>query len=207
MLKNLLYAILLGTGMAACLSQQDNENTEAAETTAAETTTTDAAPEEEAPAPDPANFVVAKGRVGSIAVGEPIEEMRQNTPAGFSIADTTLMQEGQQYTAYLLHPQNTGKGVLVEQQCTPECQVWRIQVQHPDFKTPKGIGVGSKFSEVQQNYAITNVTFEEGNLVAIARDAGMSFMLDASQIPAAQLPRLNAGTVPANTLVESILVY
>lgn len=195
---------MLGVGMAACLSQQGEE----ADTTAS-------APQipallgtaEETKQPAPTHFVVEKQRVGNIRIGMPIEQMREHVASGLNLTDTTLMQEGMQSTAYVLHPEGQPKGLLVEQACNPNCQVWRISVLSPDFRTPEGLSVGSKYSELQQQYTIKAVTFEEGNLVALAPEAGMSFVLDHTSLPPNQLQQLNASNVPANLLIRKILVY
>lgn len=206
MLKHILYAILLGVSMAACLSPNDTETQQnAAQQTvsaAPETTAEDAAP-----APDPADFVIAKGRVGKVRIGMPIENMRSQVADGFILTDTTLMQEGMQATAYLLRPQNEQKGILVEQVCEPACRVWRISVHNANYKTPAGTGIGSKYGEVQQVYPITYTGMGEGNFAAVSEEAGFSFILDVSQLPQGKLAQLKPADVPANTLVKSMLVY
>lgn len=207
MLKNIIYAVLLGAGMAACLSQHDKQEDAAADTTSEEFILADTADDSET-APDPALFVIGKQHVGNIKIGMPIEQVRQQIASGLAIKDTTLQQEGMQSTAYVLYPKDKSKGILVEQQCEQQgCRVWRISVLSPDFRTGKGIGVGSKYGELQKAYPIRTVTFEEGNLVALTPEAGMSFMLDHSSLPKDQLPLLNASTVPANVLVRKILIY
>ncbi|ARS36127.1 hypothetical protein [Pontibacter actiniarum] len=201
MLKNIIYAVLLGVSMAACLSQQDKEpatSSAPAEETSLDTPAAPAAP---------ATFVIARGHVGSVRLGTPVEQLREHPAAGLTLTDTTLMQEGMQSTAYVLRPEGEPKGLLVEQRCDTACHVWRIRVLGSDFKTAKGIGVGSKFSELQQAYNIRSVTFEEGNLVALAPETGMSFVLDKSQLPSGKLPDFTAATLPANTVVKEILVY
>lgn len=207
-IRNMIYAILLGVSMAACLSQQDEQATTATEVTAPEES---ALPllDEEAPATQPAraNFAIAKGHVGDVKIGMPIAALRTHVPVGLHIKDTTLTQEGQQSTAYVLTPTGQQKGILVEQQCAQECQVWRISILSPMYKTAKGMGVGSKYGELQKAYDIKTVTFEEGNLVALAPEAGMSFLLDESQLTAEQLAQINAANLPANTLVKKVLVY
>ncbi|WP_299754133.1 mechanosensitive ion channel protein MscS [uncultured Pontibacter sp.] len=206
MLKNILYAMLLGVGMAACLSQQDETQDKTTES-APEEALIPAITEEAAPQPDPALFVVGKQRVGNISIGMPVEQMRKQVASGLSIKDTTLQQEGIQSTAYVLHPEGQQKGLLIEQACNPKCQVWRISILSTDFRTAQDISVGSKYSELQQAYNIRTVTYEEGNLVALAPDAGMSFILDHSPLPTDQLPKLTATTAPANLLVKKILLY
>ncbi|MHC2993433.1 mechanosensitive ion channel protein MscS [Pontibacter sp. HJ8] len=203
MLKNLLYAILLGVGMAACLDDRNE--------TANEATATDAIPDvtEEltAPAPDPADFVIAKGRVGNVQLGMPVEDMRLQEPQGQTLVDTTLLLEGQASTAYVIKSSDSPKGIVIEQLCEPVCQVWRIHVRDQDYRTAEGIGIGSKYGEVRQHYPIKSVSQGEAGLVAISEKAGLSFILDTSQLSKVQLHALITDEIPANTQVKGILVY
>ena len=114
-IRNILYAILLGVGMAACLSQNDETSTENEEQVEATATT--------AAEPEPTDLVIGKGRAGNIRLGMPIAEVRQNVVEGTVVNDTLLMQEGQQATAYVLHTSDKKRGLLIEQQCEPDCQV------------------------------------------------------------------------------------
>ncbi len=205
MLKNLFYAILLGVGMAACLSENSSENTAATQQVPEDTPVL--TEENTVALPAPEYFVIRNGSVGTIEIGMPVEAFRNNVTAGFAIADTTLLMEGQSFTAYKLHVKDKPEGILVEQQCKEDCKVWRIHVKSTDFKTATGIGVGSKYSEVLQYYPVQTVVLADGGLVAISEEAGMSFVLETAQIPASQRSRLTPATVPANTLVKSILVY
>ena len=204
MIRNIIYAILLGVGMAACLSQREEETGIEADQSAAITETE--APDETT-TPDPSTFVIQKDRVGSIKIGEPIDSMRNQVPAGYTIADTVLTLEGSPSTAYLLKPANETKGLLIEQACNPNCNVWRINVQNPSYKTPKGIGIGSKYSEVMRYHPISTVTLADGGFVAVSNESGLSFVLDTSQLPQNRISRFTPETVPANTLVKRVLVY
>ncbi|RDV13772.1 mechanosensitive ion channel protein MscS [Pontibacter diazotrophicus] len=210
MIRNMIYAILLGAGMAACLSQQENDEETQAETMQQEENLSPTgSTTEPAPIPEPASFVIEKGRAGDVAIGMPIDELRSNVPMGFAIRDTTLMLEEQQSTAYVLTPQDQDKGLLVEQQCEAECRVWRINVLSTDFKTPQGLGIGSKYGEVKEAYPIGTVALAEDNFVAVSEEAGMSFVLDDTQLPqdAQDRGRYNPGNIPANTLVKRIILY
>lgn len=153
MLRNIGYAILLGVGMAACLSESESENTTATTPQPVEKV----AEESIKPEPDPSEFILAKGRAGSIKIGMPITEIRNNIPAGFTIQDSVLLQEGTEATAYVLRPVTESKGIIIEQTCEPDCKVWRIAVKSPAYKTAAGIGIGSKYGEVQARYPISFV--------------------------------------------------
>lgn len=210
MLKNIIYAILLGVGMAACLADRDRTDEEASTTN----TTTESGPITEALEPetsfavtDPANLVISEGRAGHVRIGMPIEEMRSQVPAGQQIRDTTLQLEGQQFTAYVVSTPESQPGMLVEQICEPNCQVWRISIRDANYRTAQGIGVGSKYSEVALHHPITYTSKGEAGFVAVSEKSGMSFILDASQLDKNSLHKLKPEQVPANTLVRGILIY
>lgn len=204
MLKNTIYAVLLGVGMAACLSQSDQEPSTGSGSTTGSATLPDTA----AVADASTTLALRAGQAGPVQLGQDITRMREQVPASLTLADTTLMQEGMQSTAYTLKPANQPKGLLVEQRCQNNtCTVWRITVLHPDFKTSKGMGVGSKFGEVRQAHAIERITFEEGNLLALAPKSRMSFILDKSQFPELPTRNLAPTDLPENILVSKILLY
>jgi hypothetical protein len=204
MLKNLIYAILLGAGMAACLA--DNNNT-------AVTDAPDKAAIPDATVPDtqteaqPTDFVLEKGRAGAIRIGMPIDELRQMQFIGQQLRDTTLQLEGQAYTAYTLHTTAGEPGLLIEQQCEPDCQVWRIRVLGNDYKTAQGLGVGAKYGEVAQQFRISYASLGDAGFVAVSEQAGMSFILNTSTLDSRKLHQLKPDQIPANTLVRSILLY
>jgi len=203
MLRNLLYAILLGVGMAACLSNGDDTAPDAVQDdTILETTEETPEPEE-----DPADFVLTKGRAGDIRIGMPIEELQAQIREGHLLKDTTLNLEGQDYTAYVFKESDTSAGLLVEQRCEPDCRVWRVGVRTADYKTPAGVGIGSKYGDLQQHYTLNYISLGEAGLVAVAEDAGFSFILDTDSLGKLPLHKLKPADVPANTLVKGILVY
>lgn len=204
MLKNLIYAILLGAGMAACLADTDSS---------AVTETTDTAGIPDTTSPDTqtdaqaADFVLAKGRAGAIRIGMPITDLRQLQLGGQQLRDTTLQLEGQDYTAYTLRNTDGTSGLLIEQQCEPNCQVWRIRVLGDDYKTAQGLGVGAKYGEVAQHFPISYASLGDAGFVAVSEQAGMSFILDTGSLDSNKLHRLQPDQIPANTLVRSILIY
>ncbi len=204
MLKNLIYAILLGTGMAACLADNDNTAvTDSSDTTAIpEATPSDTGTDAQA-----ADFTLTKGRAGAIRIGMSIAELRQLQLGGQQLRDTTLQLEGQDYTAYTLRNADGTPGLLIEQQCEPDCQIWRIRVLGNNYKTAQGLGVGAKYGEVAHQFPISHATLGDAGLVAVSERAGMSFLLDTSTLDPNKLHQLKPNQIPANTLVRSILLY
>ncbi|MEJ8757328.1 mechanosensitive ion channel protein MscS [Pontibacter sp. H259] len=204
-IRNIFYAILLGAGMAACLSQNDKDEGDKSTGTALEQPETETTAQPLTPTAEQLQILPEK--VGFISIGDDIEQMRQSIPAGFTIQDTTLQQEGTEATAYIIRPEAHSKGFLVEQQCNPACAVWRFNVQSDKYKTAKGIAVGTTYKQVQQAHPISTVTLGDAGLVAVAKDGGISFILDEDKIPANKLSRLTPETVPAATQVKAILIY
>src|SRR5687768_8185155 len=148
LLKNIFYAILLGVGMAACLSQNDKQKEEGTATSVIEENATETSAPPVAPSPE--QLAIGPNKVGFVTIGQDIKQMRQNIPTGFAITDTTLQQEGMQATAYIIRPEQQAKGFLVEQQCDQDCKVWRLNVKSEEYKTPKGIHVGSTYAQAQK---------------------------------------------------------
>lgn len=152
-------------------------------------------------------MVLAKGRAGAIPIGMPIADLRQLQLGNQQLRDTTLHPEGQAYTAYTLRQPDGTPGLVIEQICEPDCQVWRIRVLSDDYKTAQGLGAGAKYGEVAQLYPISYASLADAGLVAVSEEAGMSFFLDTGTLDQSKLHQLKPDQIPANTLVRSILLY
>lgn len=167
--------------------------------------TPDTAPEDLA---DPAarhvqaSYRVARGQAGPIRIGMDINELKKALPG--QLKETVLHYEGDQYKAYQIGKFETG--VLVEEKCQPACQVWRIQVRDPAYRTGEGMGVGSTLGEVKKHYPISFLGPGETEIVAVSKEKKITFLLDVSGLPEKQVPRLNLGNTPDSVKVLGMLI-
>jgi hypothetical protein len=150
---------------------------------------------------------VSKSQIGPIQIGMAVNAMRKRVPAEF-VKEVPITREGRGYRAYeiRLSPADQKAGLLIEETCEPACQVWRVHVQNPAYKTKEGLGVGSTLGEVKQHYKLSYLGAGETEIVAVSDDAKLTFMLDVSKVPAKQVPRLNLENTPDNTPVIGMLI-
>ncbi|MDX5347342.1 MAG: hypothetical protein LPJ89_11300 [Hymenobacteraceae bacterium] len=206
---------LLIAALAACAAcdnaTQNSETIEVTETTATPPDTvvgrplppdstlshTDVVSEED--------FMIFAGKAGRVSVGMPASDLEKAYPAT-QLNRTTKQQEGIAYTVYEILAPGT-KEVLMEAEmdCSGTCKVWRIQVKSPKFRTDEGLGVNSTFRELQEAYSI-NVATGEGNIVAIANDKKLSFLLKAPALKPVKGNDLKPKDIPAGTKVIGVLV-
>jgi hypothetical protein len=84
--------------------------------------------------------------------------------------------------------------------------VSRITIYGKNFKTEKGIGVGSTLGELRKNHHINWIELGEGGLIARVDDLGMSFVLFLVTIPEEWLLTRNMELIPNEVTIISILI-
>ena len=153
------------------------------------------------------SWQITKGQIGPIRVGMPVTEMRKQVPAQL-LKEVPITREGKGYKAYEIRQSgaDTKAGLLVEEICEPDCKVWRIQVQNPAYKTKEGLGIGSTLADVKKHYKLSFLGAGETEIVAVSDDAKLTFMLDVSNVPPKEVPRLNLKNTPDSTPVIGMLV-
>lgn len=161
------------------------------------------------------NLTVGRGRVGEIKVGMSPNDIYEVFGKKYTrLVDLQL--EGMNSPAIELFKTELQLGnpdIIFE---LDQNKVYRIQVNSPQYRTDKGIGVGSTFGDLRQVYGINNPTQiiwgEEGFYGAVVRELGMSFRLDVNQtMKPAQIDDFNKasdpGRIPEKTRIDSILVH
>ena len=96
------------------------------------------------------------------------------------IEEVDLMAEGMSTPALELTFEGDESKSLVLQLSEMDSTVCRIEIYSDKFKTNRGIGIGSTFSDIVNNYWYDGPVWgEEGDLVIIAEEINMSFTLEA----------------------------
>ncbi|ALI98209.1 hypothetical protein [Rufibacter tibetensis] len=153
------------------------------------------------------NLTLQKGQAGMVKIGMSIDELKQ------AYGQNKLQQiehsiEGMTTTAYEVLGERRRPDLRVEQECAgTTCKVSRITVLNPAFKSATGIGIGSTFGNVKDNFKITRVGTGEGNFVAISEPDRISFVLDMRGIPSNRWGKLTVKDVPNSTLVSGVMIY
>lgn len=153
-------------------------------------------------------YLITNRQVGPIQINAPVAELKNKIPPSL-LNETSITREGRGYKAYEVRKQATDSepALRVEESCEPDCRVWRIQVRDSAFKTPEGIGIGTTLGMVKKHYPISFLGPGETEIVAVAADRHLTFMLDVSKIPARQVPFLNLKNTPDTVRVLGLLVF
>ncbi|MGV3504383.1 MAG: mechanosensitive ion channel protein MscS [Adhaeribacter sp.] len=151
---------------------------------------------------DPASYRISPGQAGPIRIGMQVSELKEKLPG--QLKETVLHLEGQPYKAFQIGQFESG--VLVEEKCRPDCQVWRIQVRDAAYRTGEGLGVGSSLGEVKKHYPISFLGPGETEIVAISKQKKITFLLDVSGLPEKKVPFLNLQNTPDSVKVLGMLI-
>jgi hypothetical protein len=161
------------------------------------------------------DLTMARGRVGEIKLGMSSNDIY----AAFGKKLTRLVDlqlEGMSSPAIELfktEAQRDNPEIIFE---LDHDKVYRIQVHSRQYRTDKGIGVGSTFEDLKRVYGVKHpkqiIWGEEGFYGAVVRELGMSFSLDINKtMKPAQIDNFNQtsdpGRIPDETKIDSILVY
>ncbi|MFN3554580.1 MAG: hypothetical protein ACK4VN_01310 [Bacteroidales bacterium] len=116
----------------------------------------------------------------AIYVGQPISDFVSLTEQLFNVKKETISLEGDDYDIYNVYA--NGQILFgVEPEFNKPDKVWRIWIYSSDFKTEKGIGVGSTLADIKMKYQVENIGTEEGLNVRV-KDISVSFLMDNSKI-------------------------
>ncbi len=153
------------------------------------------------------NLTLQSGQAGRVKIGMSIDELKK------VYGETKLRSiehsiEGNTTAAYEVLGERHRPDLRVEQECAgTACKVSRITVLNPAFKSQSGVGIGSTFRDVKENFKITSVAPGEIGFVAISEDAKISFVLDMRGIPSQRWAKLKVNDVPNSTLVSGVMLY
>jgi len=158
---------------------------------------------------------MARGRVGEIKIGMRPSDIYAVVNKNFTrLVDLQL--EGMYSPAIELFKteKRTDNPEIVFE--LDQDKVYRIQVHSPQYRTDKGIGVGSTFGELRRVYGIKDpkqiIWGEEGFYGAVVEELRMSFGLDVNKtMTPAQIVNFKRASgprqIPDHTRIDSTLIY
>jgi len=154
-------------------------------------------------------FVLAKGRAGTIHAGMTIDELY--TAVGRN--NTKLVdQYGEGYFTPVIEIYS-GQGGRTKPSLVaqivgqyPKFLVGSITVYDARFKTEMGVGVGSTLGGIRRNHKVDWIGFGEGPLFARVEQIGMSFALDFSDPPREWYKSQDQTLIPDSARIVFILL-
>jgi len=99
---------------------------------------------------------------------------------------------------------NTGETVILEISESDQT-VYRIQIYSSLFKTEEGIGTGSSYDDLENNYSFDGVVWGDGgDPLVIVEESGLSFMLEPGDWW--QMGDVE-GEIPGNTGITAVILW
>jgi hypothetical protein len=154
-------------------------------------------------------FVLAKGKAGSIHAGMTIDDL-------YAAVGRNRTRLADQYVEGYFTPvveiysdrEPKTKPSLVVQVIGryPKFIVGSITVYDAGFKTQLGVGVGSMLEEIRRDYKVDWISFGDGPLFARVEQIGMSFALDYSHPPSEWYRTQDQTLIPGSAKVLFILL-
>lgn len=165
----------------------------------------------------PKEFLLTKQKAGYCEIGMRIDNLlRKYNKESSKLVDLNL--EGTFSPAiefYLNNPEGEEKkGSLIAEIGWGSSQnggskgfiVSRINIYGKNFKTDKGVGVGSTLGELRKNHHINWIELGEIGLIARVDDLGMSFVLFLITIPEDWFLTRDMKLIPDDVTILSILI-
>ena len=156
-----------------------------------------------------AQYDLVPGRAGQIRIGLPSDSLKKMVPSE-NLKATQRELEGEKYTAYEIRNAKAGNQLLMlaEENCAKDsCNIFRLRILNPKFKTKENIRIGSTFGDVKKAYQFSYVGLGEADFVALSETQRMAFALDISKFPPKPLYKMKAEDIPDSTKVTSILLF
>jgi hypothetical protein len=128
--------------------------------------------------PVSADKLLTPGAAGPFRIGMKVDDVKSLTRQE-KIKLVDLNGEGLFWPAIVIYPGVVAEIIMNDHN---EWVIGRLFISDPTYYTPKGIHVGSKFSEIKMKYPSSKVSHEEGEHV-IDEGAGITFDLSDGPLP------------------------
>lgn len=151
------------------------------------------------------DFLLQKGAAGlfeTYMTQQEVLELAQQFD-NITVEETEIFTEGMATAVIELTFDPTGSILLELTEIDP--YVYRITVTSELFRTEKGIGAGSTYYELADNYAFDELVWgDAGKPLAIVPEAGMSFIIEDGDW---WQPEGIVGDIPEETGITGILIW
>ncbi|MCK5035034.1 MAG: hypothetical protein KAS73_04005 [Candidatus Sabulitectum sp.] len=175
-----------------------NENTETTTEVVAETIV-------EEVLDDAAFYTIQNENAGLFHIGitqEKVEELALQY-GNVTVEEIDLFTEGMPAPALEL-TFNTGETVILEISERDQT-VYRIEIYSGLFKTEEGIGTGSSYDDLENNYSFDGVVWGDGgDPLVIVEESGLSFMLEPGDWW--QMGDVE-GEIPGDTEITAVILW
>ncbi len=151
-------------------------------------------------------FILNRFQAGKVGIGTSMDDVLEYYSGKIKFSSDTA--GGQEFPTAEVYVDSAAEfPSLVLELDEDSSVVYRIISLDNNFKTPQGIGVGSRFKELLKNYKIEWVDTTEGNVIARVKALRMSFVLDDRDVPPEWQETKNAKYIKPDTRITKVVLY
>ena len=151
------------------------------------------------------DFITNKS-VDGVTIGEKITDFVSVVRQRYTVKKEKMQLEGDSYDIYNVYDKGQ-KIYSVEPDFDKPDSIDRIWICGKEFKTEKGIGVGSTLADIKSKYHIESIGTEgEGGLQILVKEISVAFIMDNSRLPKDWWEKENKEEIPENLPIEEIII-
>jgi len=151
------------------------------------------------------NFIT-NNSVDGVAIEENIKEFIAEVEKRYTVKKEKMQLEGDSYDIYNVYDKGQ-KIYSIEPYFDKPDNIDRIWIYGKEFKTEKGIGVGSTLADIKSKYHIDSISTEgEGGLQILVKEISVAFIMDNSKLPKDWWEKENKEEIPENLPIEKIII-
>jgi hypothetical protein len=192
-MRHLSFTLFLALGLIACNTKQVDKgkiSNDSIKTTISTSKT---------------NFITSNS-VDGVVIEENIKEFIAEVEKRYTVKKEKMQLEGDSYDIYNVY--DKGKKIYsIEPYSDKPDNVDRIWIYGKEFKTEKGIGVGSTLADIKSKYNVESISTEgEGGLQILVKEISVGFIMDNSKLPKDWWGKMDNKEIPESSPIEEIII-
>lgn len=152
--------------------------------------------------------IIGEGHIGKVVIN--MNETRLSSVFDASqIKSEKKSSEGDEYSViHVTLPGEAKPALEIETMCMDICEVSRVTVFSPAYKTLKGIGVNSPVSDLKKNYTLATVVGgENGIMIYIDEIPQTAFIVAVPGLKVTPGKPIKAEAIPDDTKILRVYMY
>ena len=144
-------------------------------------------------------FLIAKDSVGELKRSDLFRDIETIFAQDSVVADTSRLNFGGNRKKINIY-ENGGKhllGLTASDDSLPKIE--NLRIYDPRFVSEKGVGLGSTFKDIKDNYPIKKIITSRNNVVVFVKESDMYFTISKEELPASL-------RYAANTNIEAVQI-
>ena len=151
------------------------------------------------------DFITNKS-VDGVTIGEKTTDFVSIVRQRYTVKKEKMQLEGDSYDIYNVYDKGH-KIYSVEPDFDKPDSILRIWICGKEFKTERGIGVGSTLADIKSKYHVESISTEgEGGLQILVKEISVAFIMDNSKLPKDWWEKTDNKEIPESLPIEKIII-